>query len=168
MKRLLDWTDSRTGWRKLSPHARSEHMPQSLAQLRQSSKPPVSSHRPLPQTEHTPQSVGQLEQTSGRRHVPSPHPVHPPQSAGQVKQLSPVIALHVPSPQRGHAPQSGVHVTQSSPPSGRQKPSPHVRTGARRRFFAERPRSTQSIADADDRVYVPVGCAHPWIRVYDA
>lgn len=100
---------------RLSPQLRSEHMPQSCGQLRQSSKPPASSQRMLPQTEQTPQSTGQELQTSGARQRPSPQPMHRPQSSGQLKQLSPVAALHIPSPQVGQAPQSGVQVLQFSP-----------------------------------------------------
>lgn len=111
---------------RLSPHERSEHMPQSAGQLMQSSKPPIDSHRMFPQTEQTPQSILQLAQVSVPRQIPSPQLGHIPQSAGQVKHVSEAAASQVMSPHRGQAPQSGAHVMQSSPSPGRQKPSPHT------------------------------------------
>jgi hypothetical protein len=111
---------------RLSPQARSEHIPQSAGQLMQSSKPPADSQRMLPHTEQVPQSTAQLAQVSVPRHRPSPQPMHRPQSSGQVKQSSAAMGSQLPSPQRGQAPQSGAQVTQSSPASGRQKPSPHT------------------------------------------
>ena len=59
---------------RLSPQLFSSHIPQSLAQLMQSSKR-EGSQRMLPQNAHEPQSAGQLEQSSVPLQRPSPHPV---------------------------------------------------------------------------------------------
>lgn len=64
---------------RLSEHAFSSHMPQSVAQLTQSSSS-SGSQRMLPQNEHEPQSAGQLEQFSVPEQRPSPQPGQRPQS----------------------------------------------------------------------------------------
>lgn len=105
----------------------SGHVPQSREQFVQLSKPRAGSvsHTMLPHTEQVPQSLAQLAQSSRAPQRPSPQPVHRPQSPGHVKQVS-VAASHMPSPHVRHASQSGEQVRQSSPSEARQKPSPQV------------------------------------------
>ena len=111
-----------------SAHVCTGHAPQSAGQFVHVSKPRIGSmfsQIMFPQTEHVPQSIGQLAQSSRAAQRPSPQPVHAPQSPGHVKQFS-MPAVHTWSPHDGQLPQSLGHVRQSSPSLARQKPSPHV------------------------------------------